>query len=122
MKKDENIIKWWCLTAKDVQTFEQQLIQWVRRNGNNANFIFDETSINNISKLLLSEKDEKHPLAGCIISMPENVKTMATKNLVLKWRKIGGQKCILKSIETEEGRIYYIEPSKWKDTTIWYAF
>ena len=121
MKQD---IKWYgCLVAEDVRTFEVQLIQWARRNGTNANFIFDETSLNKISKLLLAEKDENHLLDGHIqISMPEQVKTMSTRNLVLKWYTVCGQKCILKSIQTKEGRIYYLEPKKWKDTTIWYAF
>lgn len=117
-------LKWYgSLENSDVETFEKHLKQWAERNALNSSFVFDETSLNKISRMLKNQKNKNNPLNGLVqINASDRVKTMMTHDLILEWYAIGDEKCILKSIRTKDGETLYTEPKHWKDTALWYAF
>ena len=117
-------LKWYgSLETSDVDEFEKHLIQWAERNALNSTFIFDETSLNKVSKQLICMQDKNDPSNGHIqVCMPEKEKRLMTQKLIIEWYSIGGKKCILKSIQTKSGKILYTEPNQWKNTALWFAF
>lgn len=119
-------IKWYdkLNNVNSVQEFEQSLIKWARKNGDRANLIFDGSSLNKVSEMLLAtcEKGLKYRKGYIVTDIPNNIKKMETDNIIIEWYTVCGDKCVLRAVTSFEGECYYYHPSKWEDAELWYAF
>jgi len=125
-RNNMNSVKWYgCLDTSNISDFESNLIEWVKRNGENSNMFFDEFSIRKISIKLQSEVRENNNLMmGHIYRIkPEDVYEVMTPSLKIQWINLGGSKCMLKRIITiSDNKCIYHDTEKWHKTDLWYAF
>ena len=123
MSQGMESIKWYgTFDTSDVSKFETSLLEWIERNGKNANLVFDDSKLEKISKAIKKDPSSS-VIAGIIyVSAPKGTKVMATNKLIIEWHTVANIKSILKSVKKITGEILYEEPQSWEGTTLWYAF
>ena len=112
------------LHAKDVHSFEKNIKEWTKKNGTGSVMFFDESSLLEFSEKVkkLGASVDPGEANGTIYQHLNGTKKMYTPNLLLEWKNIGGDKCIMTRISARTNQILYTMPSSWNGTTLWYAY
>lgn len=112
------------LYAKDVHSFEKSIKEWAKNYGNNSIMFFDECSLMEFSEKVKNFGASVDPgeANGTIYQHLNGTKKMYTPNILLEWKNVGGEKCIMTRISTRTNQVLYVMSSSWNGTTLWYAY
>lgn len=112
------------LYAKDVTNFEKSIVDWAKNDGNGSIMFFDQYSLFEFSEKLkkIGANVDPGEANGTIYFLLNATQKMYTPNLLLEWKKIEGEKCIMTRISTRTNKILYVVPTSWDGATLWYAY